>query len=81
LSRSAFAARFIELLRDPAMHHVTRWRIHTALTWLKEDDAPAAEQSRRLGYESEAAFSRNAMPVSRPARPGRIGTRRLTSPC
>jgi AraC-like DNA-binding protein len=40
------------------MHHVTRWRIHTALTWLKEDDAPAAEQSRRLGYESEAAFSR-----------------------
>jgi AraC-like DNA-binding protein len=59
MSRAAFAARFIELVRDPAMHYVTRWRTHTALTWgLKEDDAPVAELSRRLGYESEAAFSR-----------------------
>jgi AraC-like DNA-binding protein len=58
MSRSAFAARFTELVGEPAMHYVTRWRMHTALTWLKEDDAPVADLSRRLGYESEAAFSR-----------------------
>jgi AraC-like DNA-binding protein len=58
MSRSAFAARFTELVGEPAMHYVTRWRMHIALTWLREDDAPVGDLSRRLGYESEAAFSR-----------------------
>jgi len=58
MSRSAFAARFTELMGEPAMHYVSRWRMHTALTWLKQDDATVGELSRRLGYESEAAFSR-----------------------
>jgi AraC-like DNA-binding protein len=58
MSRSAFAARFTELVGEPAMHYVTRWRMNMALTWLREDDAPIGDLSRRLGYESEAAFSR-----------------------
>jgi AraC-like DNA-binding protein len=58
MSRSAFAARFTELVGEPAMHYVARWRMHVALTWLKEDAAPLAEMANRLGYESEAAFSR-----------------------
>ena len=58
MSRSAFAARFTELVGEPAMHYVARWRMHVALTWLQEDDAPLGELARRLGYESEAAFSR-----------------------
>jgi AraC-like DNA-binding protein len=58
MSRSAFAARFTELVGEPAMHYVTRWRMNMALTWLREDDAPVGDLSRRLGYESEAAFSR-----------------------
>ncbi len=58
MSRSAFAARFTELVGEPAMHYVTRWKMHMALTWLGEDDAPLRELSHRLGYESEAAFSR-----------------------
>jgi AraC-like DNA-binding protein len=58
MSRSAFAARFTELVGEPAMHYVTRWRMHVALTWLKEDNAPIAELAGRLGYQSEAAFSR-----------------------
>ena len=29
-----------------------------ALTWLKDDDAPLADLANRLGYQSEAAFSR-----------------------
>ena len=40
------------------MHYVARWRMHVALTWLKEEDAPVSEMASRRGYESEAAFSR-----------------------
>ena len=58
MSRSAFAARFTELVGEPAMHYVARWRMHLALTWLKEEDAPLGEMASRVGYESEAAFSR-----------------------
>lgn len=32
--------------------------MHTALTWLKEEDTPLSELAPRLGYQSEAAFSR-----------------------
>ncbi len=58
MSRSAFAARFTELVGEPAMHYVARWRMHVALTWLREDNAPLSEMASRLGYQSEAAFSR-----------------------
>ena len=58
MSRSAFAARFSELVGEPAMHYVVRWRMHLATTWLKENDAGLGELAGRLGYRSEAAFSR-----------------------
>jgi AraC-like DNA-binding protein len=57
MSRSAFAARFAELAGEPAMHYVTRWRMHLATVALR-GGAGAGELARRLGYESEAAFSR-----------------------
>jgi AraC-like DNA-binding protein len=58
MSRSAFAARFTALVGEPAMHYVARWRMHIAHTWLKEEDATLSELALRLGYRSEAAFSR-----------------------
>ena len=58
MSRSAFAARFTELVGEPAMQYVTRWRMHVALMWLKEDDASLGDIAGRLAYQSEAAFSR-----------------------
>src|SRR5690606_25914325 len=58
LSRSAFAARFAELVGEPPMQYVTRWRMYMALAWLKEEDPPLVELAQRLGYRSEAAFSR-----------------------
>ncbi|MGH8807600.1 MAG: AraC family transcriptional regulator [Noviherbaspirillum sp.] len=58
MSRSAFAARFTELVGMPAMHYVARWRMHVALTWLKEQDIALGELASRVGYQSEAAFSR-----------------------
>jgi AraC-like DNA-binding protein len=58
MSRSAFAARFTQLVGEPAMHYVARWRMHLAVAWLKEDDSPLCDLASRLGYESEAAFGR-----------------------
>jgi AraC-like DNA-binding protein len=58
MSRSAFAARFTELVGEPPMHYVARWRMHVALRWLKEEGAALGELAIRLGYQSEAAFSR-----------------------
>ncbi len=58
MSRSAFAARFVELVGEPPMHYVARWRMHVARTWLKEEGATLGELAHRLGYQSEAAFSR-----------------------
>ena len=58
MSRSAFAARFTEVVGEPAMHYVARWRMHLAFTWLNEDRVTLAELASRLGYQSEAAFSR-----------------------
>jgi AraC-like DNA-binding protein len=57
MSRSSFAARFTELVGEPAMHYLTRFRIHVAVDSLREG-AIVAELARRLGYRSEAAFAR-----------------------
>jgi AraC-like DNA-binding protein len=58
MSRSAFAVRFTELVGEPPMHYVARWRMHVALTRLKEEGTALGELAIRLGYRSEAAFSR-----------------------
>jgi AraC-like DNA-binding protein len=58
LSRSAFAARFNALAGEPPMQYLARWRMQLAQTWLKEDGATIGELAARLGYRSEAAFSR-----------------------
>lgn len=58
MSRSAFAARFTELVGEPAMRYLRRWRMEVAVSLLREGDTPLAVLAGRLGYESEAAFSR-----------------------
>jgi AraC-like DNA-binding protein len=58
MSRSAFAARFTELVGEPAMQYVTRWRMQVAVTSLREEGATVAQLASRLGYRSEAAFAR-----------------------
>ena len=58
MSRSAFAARFSELVGEPAMQYVTRWRMHVAVTALQDEGATIAALAARLGYRSEAAFAR-----------------------
>jgi AraC-like DNA-binding protein len=58
MSRSAFAARFTELVGEPVMRYVARWRMHTALDLLRNGDTTVAAVASQVGYESEAAFSR-----------------------
>jgi AraC-like DNA-binding protein len=58
MSRSAFAARFTELVGEPVMRYVARWRMHVAVAALREEGATVGELADRLGYRSEAAFSR-----------------------
>jgi AraC-like DNA-binding protein len=58
MSRSAFAARFTQLVGEPAMTYVTRWKMLTARIWLEESGDAIAAIAERVGYESEAAFSR-----------------------
>ncbi|HWB83469.1 MAG TPA: AraC family transcriptional regulator, partial [Bryobacteraceae bacterium] len=58
MSRSAFAARFTQLVGEPAMRYVTRIRMNSALAQLRTSDAKVGEIANSLAYESEAAFSR-----------------------
>ena len=58
MSRSAFSARFTELVGQPAMGYLTKWRMQQAHTLLCDTQLPLSAIADRVGYESEAAFSR-----------------------
>lgn len=58
MSRSSFAARFRDLVGEPPLQYVTRWRMQLAEKALREDDAPLGAVAAASGYRSEAAFSR-----------------------
>jgi AraC-like DNA-binding protein len=55
LSRSAFSARFTELVGEPPMTYLTRWRMLRA-TRLLRNEVRMETIADLLGYESEAAF-------------------------
>ncbi|SES39197.1 AraC family transcriptional regulator [Rhizobium sp. NFR03] len=56
-SRSGFAQRFAEVVGETPARYVARMRMHQAHQWLGEGQRVAAV-AERLGYESEASFSR-----------------------
>ncbi|MCP4320218.1 MAG: AraC family transcriptional regulator [Hyphomicrobiales bacterium] len=58
MSRSAFSARFTQLVGEPAMRYLTWWRMQLARTHLQETSEPLSVLANRLGYQSEAAFCR-----------------------
>lgn len=57
MSRSAFAARFTEVVGVPAMTYVATWRMHVAADRLARGDG-VAQAADAAGYGSAAAFSR-----------------------
>ncbi|QQR37082.1 AraC family transcriptional regulator [Devosia oryziradicis] len=57
-SRSVFAERFSALMHEGPAHYLGRWRMQLAHAWLAGDGLAVADVAFRLGYESEASFSR-----------------------
>src|SRR5262249_15997313 len=55
---SPFAARFRELVGEPPLTYVTRWRIQSAATLLGDGSLTLAEIAEGVGYESLPAFSK-----------------------
>lgn len=58
MSRAGFALRFTELLGEPPMRYLLRWRMTTALARLREGRVSVAQVAGELGFETEAAFRR-----------------------
>jgi AraC-like DNA-binding protein len=58
MSRSGFAARFTQLLEEPPLTYLTRWRMQKAARLLRIGSAGISEIATRVGYDTEAAFSK-----------------------
>jgi AraC-like DNA-binding protein len=58
MSRSAFAARFKELLGQTPLEYVTGWRMQKSMRLLDQRDKKLIDVARSVGYESDAAFSK-----------------------
>ena len=57
-SRSNLAKRFGDLVGQPPMQYLGRWRIQVAANLLVQSGAKVASIGLEVGYDSEAAFSR-----------------------
>jgi len=58
LSRASFATRFREKVGMTPMRYITGWRMQKACQLLQDTNLPLTAISQRVGYTSEAAFSR-----------------------
>jgi AraC-like DNA-binding protein len=58
LSRSALGQRFTDIIGEPPMQYLTRWRLALAARALRSGPEPIGRIAERYGYESEAAFNR-----------------------
>ena len=58
LSRSALAERFTQFVGQPPMQYLTNWRMQLAANYLRTGNEAIVAIANRVGYQSEAAFSR-----------------------
>lgn len=58
MSRSAFASRFKQLVGDAPLQYLTRVRMRKAVSLLKNSQDNLSKIAQKVGYESEAAFSK-----------------------
>lgn len=58
LSRSTFAARFVARVGQPPAGYLAHVRLDAATTLLRDTSLPVALVAEKVGYTSEAAFSR-----------------------
>ena len=57
-SRSGLAQHFDQLIGEPPMRYLTRWRVHLGAQMLEQTGGGVASIADRVGYQSEAAFTR-----------------------
>jgi AraC-like DNA-binding protein len=57
-SRTALAVRFRELVGEPPMAYLTRWRVTRAASQLRSERTPLARVAEGVGYQSDAVFSK-----------------------
>jgi AraC-like DNA-binding protein len=55
-SRSAFAARFTQMVGETPLQYLTRWRMTEAAERLRDGDDTVAAIAERVGYGNPAAF-------------------------
>ncbi|MES2938687.1 MAG: AraC family transcriptional regulator [Pseudomonadota bacterium] len=58
MSRSAFAQRFRQRVGQSPLEYLTRWRMFKAAHLLREERLSLGQVAAKVGYESEAAFSK-----------------------
>jgi AraC-like DNA-binding protein len=58
VSRSVLAERFTRAIGQPPMRYLSQWRLQLAADLLRTTTLSLAEVAQRIGYDSEAAFSR-----------------------
>ncbi len=58
VSRSGFAARFHQLVGEPPLQYLARWRMTKAAQWLRETDDSLPQVAERVGYVSAVAFNK-----------------------
>jgi AraC family transcriptional regulator, alkane utilization regulator len=58
VSRTVLGERFAAVLAVPPMRYLAHWRLQVASHLLRSTSATLPEVASRVGYESEAAFSR-----------------------
>jgi AraC-like DNA-binding protein len=89
MSRSAFASRFNRLVGQTPMQYLTFWRMQLARRQLSETRLGTAAIAERVGYQSEAAFSKAFKKVvgvgpgayrRNPAHDGQATSRRRLTP-
>jgi AraC-like DNA-binding protein len=56
MSRSAYAARFSQLVGEAPLQYLTRWRMTQAAELLREGDESVPAIAERVGYRNAAAF-------------------------
>ncbi|RDJ02718.1 AraC family transcriptional regulator [Rhizobium grahamii] len=58
MSRSAFAARFKDVVGQAPLAYLTEWRIYQAARLIEANASRISVIARRVGYQSEAAFTK-----------------------
>ncbi|MBT2969743.1 MAG: AraC family transcriptional regulator [Candidatus Thiodiazotropha sp. (ex Ctena orbiculata)] len=58
MSRSAFSARFTQMVGVSPMHYLSRWRMSKAHERFLSGSDSVAQVAERSGYQSEAAFAK-----------------------